>query len=159
MARAGHASVVLPQVSIVSFSKPLPTTALAKAVSSLVITLLVVLALGATAEANPKYASFVIDANSGKVLHERYADAQRYPASLTKMMTLYMLFEAMERGKVTKGTRIAFSRHAASMQPSKLGVPAGNSISAETAIYALVTKSANDVAAAVATADVERTWA
>ncbi|TCD13226.1 D-alanyl-D-alanine carboxypeptidase [Oricola cellulosilytica] len=101
------------------------------------------------AEANPRYASFVIDANSGKVLHNRYGDAPRYPASLTKMMTLYMLFEAMQQGKVNKNTRIVMSPHAESMQPSKLGIPAGKSISAEQAIYALVTKSANDVAAAV----------
>ncbi len=77
------------------------------------------------------------------------ATAKSYPASLTKMMTLYMLFEAMEQGKVTKKTRIRFSKHAASMVPSKLGIKAGSSISAEQAIYALVTKSANDAAAAV----------
>lgn len=102
-----------------------------------------------TAFANSKYAGIVMDAKTGKVLYSSKADAKRYPASLTKMMTLYMLFDAMKQGKVKKSTRIRISRHAASMQPSKLGIKAGGSISAEHAIFALVTKSANDVAAAV----------
>ncbi|WP_370319502.1 serine hydrolase [Oricola sp.] len=122
---------------------------MANAISALIAAILVIIAVGASAEANPKYASFIIDANTGKVLYSRNADAPRYPASLTKMMTLYMLFEAMEQGKVTKNTRVPFSSHAASMQPTKLGVPAGKNISVETAIYSLVTKSANDAAAAV----------
>lgn len=122
---------------------------MANAISAFIAAILVIIAVAASAEANPKYASFIIDANTGKVLYSRNADAPRYPASLTKMMTLYMLFDAMEQGKVTKNTRIPFSAHAASMQPTKLGVPAGKSISVETAIYALVTKSANDAAAAV----------
>jgi D-alanyl-D-alanine carboxypeptidase len=102
------------------------------------------------AHANSKYAGIVIDANSGKTLYSYKADQRRYPASLTKMMTLYMMFDAMRAGKLSKGTRIKVSRHAASMIPSKLGIPAGGSLTAEQAIYALVTKSANDVAAAVA---------
>ncbi len=130
-------------------SKTLPLRAMANAISALIAAILVIIAVGASAEANPKYASFIIDANTGKVLYSRNADAPRYPASLTKMMTLYMLFEAMEQGKVTKNTRVPFSSHAASMQPTKLGVPAGKNISVETAIYSLVTKSANDAAAAV----------
>lgn len=101
------------------------------------------------ASANKKYAGIVVDAKNGKTLYSYKADSLRYPASLTKMMTLYMLFERMEQGKVSKRTRIRVSRHAASMQPSKLGIRAGGSLSAEQAIYALVTKSANDVAAAV----------
>ena len=130
-------------------SKTLPLRAMANAISALIAAILVIIAVAASAEANPKYASFIIDADTGKVLYSRNADAPRYPASLTKMMTLYMLFEAMEQGKVTKNTRVPFSSHAASMQPTKLGVPAGKSISVETAIYSLVTKSANDAAAAV----------
>jgi len=122
---------------------------MANAISVLIAAILVMIAVAASAEANPKYASFIIDANTGKVLYSRNADAPRYPASLTKMMTLYMLFDAMEQGKVTKDTRVPFSAHAASMQPTKLGVPAGKSISVETAIYSLVTKSANDAAAAI----------
>jgi D-alanyl-D-alanine carboxypeptidase len=134
----------------VFFSKSLSLQNMAQAISALFLAAFLVVALGANAEANPKYASFVIDANTGKTLHSRYADSPRYPASLTKMMTLYMVFEAMEQGKITKNTRVTFSRHAASMQPTKLGVPAGKSVSVEDVILSLVTKSANDAAAAIA---------
>ncbi len=99
---------------------------------------------------NPKYAAIVIDAKTGKVLHSRNAHARRYPASLTKMMTLYLMFEEMKAGRLKNSTRIRFSRNAAAEQPSKLGVRAGRSITAQQAILALVTKSANDVATAVA---------
>ncbi len=100
--------------------------------------------------ANPKYAAIVIDAKTGKVLHSRNANSRRYPASLTKMMTLYLMFEEMKAGRLKKSTRIRFSRNAAAEQPSKLGVRAGRSVTAQQAILALVTKSANDVATAVA---------
>lgn len=102
------------------------------------------------AQANAKYAGIVIDARTGKTLYSYKADSRRYPASLTKMMTLYMMFDAMRQGKLKKNTRIRVSKHAASMVPSKLGIKPGGSLTAEQAIYALVTKSANDVAAAVA---------
>ncbi len=98
--------------------------------------------------ATAKYAAIVVDVNSGKTMFSASADAPRYPASLTKMMTLYMLFDGLKSGKFTKSSRIPISRHAASQAPSKLGVKAGQSITVETAIYALVTKSANDAAAA-----------
>ncbi|WP_235912044.1 D-alanyl-D-alanine carboxypeptidase [Mesorhizobium xinjiangense] len=97
-----------------------------------------------------KYAGFVIDANTGETLYSDQADEYRYPASLTKMMTLYMIFEALQAGRIKKDTRITFSPHAAAQPPTKLGVRAGGSITVETAIYSLVTKSANDAAAAVA---------
>lgn len=97
-----------------------------------------------------KYAGYVMDAKSGKVLYSYKGDERRYPASLTKMMTLYMVFEALEAGRLNKNTRIRFSAHASSRVPSKLGVKAGRSITAEQAILALVTKSANDAAAAIA---------
>jgi D-alanyl-D-alanine carboxypeptidase len=100
--------------------------------------------------ASSKYAAIVIDANTGKTFFSANADQPRYPASLTKMMTLYLLFEGLSSGKITKNTRIPFSARAASMAPTKLGVKAGGSITVETAIYALVTKSANDAAVAVA---------
>lgn len=103
-----------------------------------------------SAQANPKYAGIVIDAKTGKTLYAYRADKLRYPASLTKMMTIYMMFDALEAGTLTKKTRIQMSKYAASKPPSKLGIPAGRSISAEHAILALTTKSANDVAAAVA---------
>jgi D-alanyl-D-alanine carboxypeptidase len=96
------------------------------------------------------YAGLVMDAKTGKVLYSHRGDARHYPASLTKMMTLYLLFEAIDAGKVSKKTRIRMSKYAAAKQPSKLGVGAGGSVSAEQAILSLVTKSANDVAAAIA---------
>ncbi len=102
------------------------------------------------AAANPKYAGIVVDAKTGKTLYSSSADSYRYPASLTKMMTLYLMFEAIEQGRMTKGTRIRVSSKAAAEPPSKLGLSAGSTITAEQAIYALVTKSANDVSTAVA---------
>jgi D-alanyl-D-alanine carboxypeptidase len=96
-----------------------------------------------------RYAAMVVEARTGRVLVAANADEQRYPASLTKMMTLYMLFEALRDGRVRLDTRITMSPEAASRPPSKLGLPAGMSLTAEQAILALVTKSANDVAAAV----------
>ncbi len=102
------------------------------------------------ANANPKYAGIVVDAKTGKTLYSYKADSLRYPASLTKMMTMYMMFEALESGKLNKKTRIRMSKYAASKPPSKIGIKPGRSIAAEHAILALATKSANDVAAAVA---------
>ena len=96
-----------------------------------------------------EYAGIVVDARTGKTLYAHDADEYRYPASLTKMMTLYMVFDALEAGKVSLSTRVRFSKYAAGRPPSKIGVGAGNSITIEQAIYALVTKSANDVATAV----------
>lgn len=98
---------------------------------------------------NPRYAAIVVDANTGKTLFADNADGQRFPASLTKMMTLYLTFEAMKAGKLSKDSRVVFSAHAAGMSPTKIGVPAGKSVSVETAILSLVTKSANDAAAAL----------
>jgi len=102
------------------------------------------------AHANSKYAGIVLDAKTGRTLYAYRADSLRYPASLTKMMTMYMMFEALETGKLHKSTRIRMSRYAASKPPSKLGIKPGRTIKAEHAIMALATKSANDVAAAVA---------
>ncbi|MCP4181805.1 MAG: D-alanyl-D-alanine carboxypeptidase [Hyphomicrobiales bacterium] len=102
------------------------------------------------ANAGPKYAGIVMDAKTGKILYSHKANDARYPASLTKMMTLYLMFEALDQGKITKKTRIRMSKYAASKPPSKLGVKAGRTLSAEQAILSLVTKSANDVATAVA---------
>lgn len=96
------------------------------------------------------YASFVIDADSGKVIHSDRADVRNYPASLTKMMTLYVLFESLDRGNVTMATKLPVSARAAKQAPSRLGVAPGETITVENAILALVTKSANDVACVVA---------
>jgi len=104
----------------------------------------------AAAQSNPLYASFVIDADSGMVLHQRHADKSLHPASLAKVMTLMLVFDALDEGRLKLSDRVPISSHAASMVPSKLGLPAGSSIRVEDAIYALCTKSANDVAAALA---------
>mgnify|MGYP005818614857 CR=1 FL=1 len=97
-----------------------------------------------------KYAAIVVDAKSGKMLYGANSNELRYPASLTKMMTLYMMFEAMDQGRVSRTDLIPISRNAAARPPSKLGLKAGQSIPVDTAIRVLVVKSANDVATAVA---------
>lgn len=117
-----------------------------------IVTLAVFLLVGVTllpAAANPKYAAIVIDANSGRTLYSSSAEAHRYPASLTKMMTLYMVFDALQRRQISKSSRIPISKYAAGRPPSKIGFRPGQTISVEAAIQLLVTKSANDVAAAV----------
>ncbi len=97
-----------------------------------------------------KYASIVIDMETGQVLHDRDADESRHPASLTKVMTLYMIFDAIESGKLKLSDRLPVSRAASRAQPSKLGLKSGSTIKVEDAIRALVTKSANDVAIVIA---------
>ncbi len=103
----------------------------------------------ANAKANPKYASIIMDADTGLILRQRNADKPLHPASLTKVMTLLMVFEALESGQIQLKDRVRISNHAASMVPSKLGLKPGSSIRVQDAIYALVTKSANDVAVAL----------
>lgn len=112
--------------------------------------LLLALISAAPAAANSKYAAYVVHADSGDVLFDRYSTGTRYPASLTKMMTLYLLFDELEAGRLKLDSKIKISAHAAGQPPSKLGVTSGSTIDVETAIEALVVKSANDVAAAVA---------
>ncbi len=94
----------------------------------------------------------MVDANSGNTLHAANADALRHPASLTKIMTLYLLFEQIEAGKLRLDSRLEVSEHASEQAPSKLGLRPGQTLSVEDAIRALVTKSANDAAAVVAEA-------
>jgi D-alanyl-D-alanine carboxypeptidase len=118
-----------------------------------ILVMLLALAFGAALPATShadKYAAVVIDANTGKTLFAAKADASRYPASLTKMMTLFLTFDALQAGKIDKSTKITFSKNAAAEPPTKLGVRAGGSVSVETIIYSLVTKSANDSATAIA---------
>ena len=105
---------------------------------------------GSGAQANPRYAALVMHADTGDVLFSRHADQPRYPASLTKVMTLYLLFEALEAGNASLDGSFKVSKRAAGQAPSKLGVRAGERLGAETAIYALVVRSANDVATVVA---------
>ncbi|MBK6896487.1 MAG: D-alanyl-D-alanine carboxypeptidase [Alphaproteobacteria bacterium] len=104
----------------------------------------------AEAASKPRYTSLVIDAESGVILHQSNAHSTVHPASLTKMMTLMMLFEALDKGRLRLNDRIRISDRAASMVPSKIGLKPGATIRVEDAIYALVTKSANDIAVAVA---------
>ena len=101
---------------------------------------------------SPPYSDIVVDGNTGAILHSSNPDALRHPASLTKIMTLYMLFERLEAGKITLKTELPVSAHAAAQAPSKLGLKPGQTITVEEAIKATVTKSANDVAAVIAEA-------
>jgi D-alanyl-D-alanine carboxypeptidase len=97
----------------------------------------------------PPYAAIVVDDKSGQVLHEANSDEPRHPASLTKIMTLYLLFEQLEAGKIKLDTPLKISAHAAAAAPVKLGLKANGTIKAEEALKAMVTKSANDAAVVV----------
>ena len=99
---------------------------------------------------NARYAAIVVDAESGEVLFARHADSRRYPASITKVMTLYLAFEALAEGRIKLDDVITVSRHAASQPPSKLGLAAGQTITVEDAMRATAIRSANDMAMALA---------
>jgi D-alanyl-D-alanine carboxypeptidase len=99
---------------------------------------------------NPPYAAMVVDAKTGRTLYAQNEDALRHPASVTKVMTLYLLFEQLERGKLRLDSELTVSAHAARQAPSKLGLDPGETIEVEDAIKAVVTKSANDIAVAIA---------
>ena len=92
----------------------------------------------------------VVDGNDGNVLAASNADAPRHPASLTKIMTLYLLFERLDAGKIKLDSRLKVSEHASEQAPTKLGLKPGQTISVEDAIKAVVTKSANDAAVTIA---------
>ncbi|HJT14987.1 MAG TPA: D-alanyl-D-alanine carboxypeptidase family protein [Dongiaceae bacterium] len=115
------------------------------------LSILTVAILGVqSADARPVQASIVVDAATGEVLSASNANTSTYPASLTKMMTLYLLFEAMQDGRVKLTDTITFSRYAAGQSATNLNVDGGDRISVETAILALVVRSANDAATAIA---------
>lgn len=97
-----------------------------------------------------KYASLVMDAETGRVIHEINADTRNYPASLTKMMTMYLVFEALESKLWTIDSKLRVSARAARQPASRLGLRRGQRITVEDAILAMVTKSANDVATVIA---------
>ncbi|HKC33863.1 MAG TPA: D-alanyl-D-alanine carboxypeptidase [Xanthobacteraceae bacterium] len=101
---------------------------------------------------SPPYSAIVVDANSGKTLHEASADGMRHPASLTKIMTLYLLFERLESGKMKLNSSMPVSERASVQAPTKLGLRPGQNLEVEDAIRGLVTKSANDAAVVVAEA-------
>jgi D-alanyl-D-alanine carboxypeptidase len=98
------------------------------------------------------YADIVVDANSGTVLHSTNPDAQRHPASLTKIMTLYLLFEQLEAGELKLDSQLKVSSEAAGQAPTKLGLKPGSTLAVEDAIKGMVTRSANDAAVVVAEA-------
>lgn len=127
---------------------------LSKSASSLKTIMILALAMtfvvaDAASSMAARSAAIVIDAKTGKVLYSSNADGRRYPASLTKMMTLYLAFEAMANGEISKNSRVVFSANAAAEPPTKLGVRRGGAITVETAILSMVTKSANDSATAL----------
>ena len=97
-----------------------------------------------------KFAGIVVDAKAGKVLYESASDAARYPASVTKVMTLYVLFQELAAGNIRLSDKMVVSKHAAAAVPTKLGLKAGSKITVEDAIKALVTLSANDIARVIA---------
>jgi D-alanyl-D-alanine carboxypeptidase len=101
---------------------------------------------------DPPYAAIVVDAKNGAVLHQANPDAPRHPASLTKVMTLYLLFERLEAGKISLDTQMPVSEEASRQAPTKLGLKPGSTLKVEDAIKGLVTKSANDAAVVIAEA-------
>jgi D-alanyl-D-alanine carboxypeptidase len=106
----------------------------------------------ARAQSDPRYAGIVIEVKSGRVLYAKHADSRRHPASLAKMMTLYILFEELDAGRLSHRQALPVSHHAARQPPSKLGVKAGSTITVDDAIKAIAIRSANDVAVVVAEA-------
>ena len=102
------------------------------------------------AKGNPKYAALVVNANTGEILFQRNANAFRHPASLTKLMTLYLVFEKLENGKLRMNQKLKVSKKAARQRKSKLYLRAGSYITVRDAIYALIIKSANDAAVVLA---------
>ncbi len=105
---------------------------------------------GVTQTAQAVDASLVLDASTGTVLSEKHADALNHPASLTKMMTIYLTFRALRDGRITLDQQLPVSSHAANMAPTKLGLRAGQTISVRNCLLGMVTKSANDAATVVA---------
>ncbi|WP_064838562.1 MULTISPECIES: D-alanyl-D-alanine carboxypeptidase [unclassified Rhizobium] len=142
--------IVSRSVSSVSSSRSGSFFAKLMAILSVALTVVLVDSVNAEAEAaNSKYAGIVVDAKTGNVLYSENADRLQYPASLTKMMTIYMTFEALEQGRIRLDTPVPFSAHAAAQAPTKLGVRAGGTITVEQGILGLVTLSANDAATAL----------
>lgn len=138
---------------MISLAKTPWRIAFFRAATAVLVTL--ALSLSATAPAQAienlrKYAGIVVDAKSGNVLYEEQADSKRYPASVAKVMTLYVLFQELQAGNLSLSTKMTVSRHAASAVPTKLGLRAGSTISVEDAIKSLVTLSANDMARVIA---------
>ena len=114
------------------------------------LTLAALTIMSHSAQAAPPYASIVIDAHNGRILQAHRAEQSRHPASLSKLMTLYLMFQDIENGRLKPDTKIKISHNAAAQPASRLGLRAGDTITAREAVRALIVKSANDVATAVA---------
>jgi D-alanyl-D-alanine carboxypeptidase len=127
----------------------LPSVVIRKLAVLLTCTLVLGLGLAAAAEAKPQFSAIAVDARTGKILTAMDIDGLRHPASLTKVMTLYVLFQDLKAGRIKLSTNLLVSRRASYMAPSKLGLKAGATITVEDAIKALITRSANDVAATI----------
>jgi len=119
-------------------------------IRSLLLALVVGLFVSTAERAVAGYSSIVIDAATGRVVMQHLPDAQNYPASLTKMMTLYLAFQALEQKKLSMGQEFTVSAHAAAQAPSKLGLRPGEQVALHDLIFALVTHSANDAAVVIA---------
>ena len=130
----------------VTSGKALPIRGLAWLFAGLLLTLV---SLSGQAFAKPVASSIMVDAVNGEVLSASNADVSTYPASLTKMMTLYLLFDALKHGQIKLTDSITFSDHAASQDATNLAVSAGATIKVETAILSVVVRSANDTATAI----------
>ena len=138
-------------ISIVN-SQPLRRLILARFLvqfTGLMLAGLVLLGTFSPSEAKPQFSAIAVDARTGKILFSSDIDGMRHPASLTKVMTLYVLFQDLKAERIKLTSDLKVSQRAASMQPSKLGLKPGSTISVENAIKALVTRSANDVAATI----------
>jgi len=147
-----HPSKVL-EYRVISLAKTPWRVAFFRAAAAVLVALAVSMSAVAQTQAIEnlrKYAGIVVDAKSGKVLYEDHADSRRYPASVTKVMTLYILFQELSAGNISLSTKMPVSRHAAAAVPTKLGLKAGSTISVEDAIESLVTLSANDMARVIA---------
>jgi D-alanyl-D-alanine carboxypeptidase len=117
---------------------------------AIILALLLVSGIQRPAMANPKFAAITVDAATGEIIYGHDIDEARYPASLTKVMTLYILFQEIQANRLRFDTHMKVSRKAAAQQPSKLGLRAGRTITVRDAMYALITKSANDAAMVIA---------
>ncbi|SMQ65006.1 D-alanyl-D-alanine carboxypeptidase [Devosia lucknowensis] len=138
---------------MISLAKTPWRTAFFRAAAAVLVALTVSLSAATHAQAIEnlrKYAGIVVDAKTGSVLYEDQADSRRYPASVAKVMTLYVLFQELQAGNLSLSSKMTVSRHAASAVPTKLGLRAGSTISVEDAIKSLVTLSANDMARVIA---------
>ena len=149
----GRRPIVLEYRVLSHHRSPLAASPIARVLFAFFLALAVTLSVSLPVEAASvprKFAGIVVDAKSGKVLYESSADAARYPASVTKVMTLYVLFQELTAGNITLKTKFKVSKYAASAVPTKLGLKAGSTITVENAIQALVTISANDIARVIA---------